>query len=80
MASGNLAVAGQDTGAASGRLQALQRVGDAVGLALLVAVAASADGHADQAARVYQLTTLFAALALGIAVLVIKPSPRDNTD
>jgi EmrB/QacA subfamily drug resistance transporter len=70
----------QDAGAASGLLQALQRVGGAVGLALLVAVAASADAHAEQAARAYQLTTLFSVVALAVAVLVIKSSPRNSID
>jgi predicted MFS family arabinose efflux permease len=67
-----------DAGAASGTLQALQRVGSAVGLALLVAVAASAQSHAQQAARAYGLAMVFSVTALAVAVLVIEGSRSDD--
>ncbi|WP_432825290.1 MFS transporter [Dactylosporangium sp. CA-092794] len=67
------------TGAASGLLQAMQRVGASVGLAVLVAIAAQADGQAEQAARAYQASTVLVGIALCIALFVItRPARSDD--
>jgi EmrB/QacA subfamily drug resistance transporter len=67
----------QDIGSASGLLQAVQRVGSSLGLAVLVAVAAHADttSFAGQAASAFLVATVLAVLALLVTVFVVRPRP-----
>ncbi|GIF15018.1 MFS transporter [Actinoplanes teichomyceticus] len=67
----------RDIGSASGLLQAVQRVGSSLGLAILVAVAAHAGtaSFAGQAARAFQVAAVLAVLALLVTVFVVRPKP-----
>jgi MFS family permease len=69
-------VAPRDTGSASGLLQAMQRIGSSVGLAVLVAVAATGHSLASQAARAYLAAAILSAFALLVTLFVIKPRKR----
>jgi EmrB/QacA subfamily drug resistance transporter len=64
----------RDAGSASGLLQAMQRAGTSVGLAVLVAIAAHG-GHtlASQAARAYATTVIISGTALLVTLFIIKP-------
>lgn len=67
-------VPARDTGAASGLLQASQRIGTSVGLAVLVAVAANGHSLADQADRAYLAAAILSFIALLTTIFVIKPN------
>jgi nitrate/nitrite transporter NarK len=66
----------RDTGSASGLLQAMQRIGTSVGLAVLVAVAATGHTLASQAARAYLAAAILSTIALLVTLFVIKPRKR----
>jgi EmrB/QacA subfamily drug resistance transporter len=69
----------EDSGAASGLLQTMQQVGGALGMAVLVSIFGTVSRHGGAvhgAAVAFEVATVFIAVALVVAIAVVRPATR----